>query len=177
VIVTGGARSGKSGYAMKLAGEHSPRVMVAPAVPVDEEMAGRIERHRRERGPGWRTIEEPYEVEEAIRRQAPDAGVVVMDCVTIWISNLLVGGADEGQILKRVDNLAETVSRKPCNLILVTNEVGSGIVPSNELSRKFRDLAGIANRKLADACDRVVLMVMGTPLLIKGEERFEHGKY
>lgn len=170
VIVTGGARSGKSDYAVGLAEKYSPRVLVAPATPVDKEMARRIERHRRKRGPEWRTVEEPYEVEEAVRQQLSAAGVIVIDCVTIWISNLLISGEDEERILERVDKLAEIISRKPANLIVVTNEVGSGIVPSNEISRKFRDLAGLANRKLAGACELAVLMAMGIPLVIKGGE-------
>ena len=134
-------------------------------------MAERIEKHRKGRGKEWSTVEEPTELGVKIKELYDDSDVVVIDCITFWINNLLMRGDDNEAISQRIDELAETVAAAPNNLIIVTNEVGSGIVPANELTRNFRDLTGFANRKLAEACKRVVLMVAGIPMTIKDAEK------
>ena len=167
ILITGGARSGKSDFAMSLANEFSRKIFLATAQPLDEEMAERIEKHRLGRGTEWRTAEEPLELVEAMQKLSSETEIIVIDCITLWITNLLMRGAGNELVITRLDELAETVSSFPVPLIIVTNEVGSGIVPENKLARDFRDLAGLANRKLAVACNRVVFMVAGIPMLLK----------
>jgi len=168
ILVTGGARSGKSDFAISMANAFSRKIFLATAQPIDEEMAERIEKHRTSRGTEWRAVEEPLELIEAIKKLATEAEVIVVDCITLWINNLLMRGDSKESVINRFDELAETVEHSPVPLIIVTNEVGSGIVPENRLARDFRDLAGLANRKLAAACNRVVFMVAGIPQKIKG---------
>ena len=169
-LVIGGARSGKSRYAQSLArsGER-PVLFVATAAPEDPEMAARIERHRADRPPHWKTIEAPLEVVAAVRGAD---GVVLLDCVTLWIANLLYhhraleGGAREAKILGEVEALAAVLREKEA--IAVSNEVGEGIVPESSLAREFRDLQGQANQILAREAGQVVLLVAGIPLGLKG---------
>jgi len=173
VLVTGGCRSGKSEYALRIAEDREKKVFIATAEPGDGEMRERIERHKRRRGSEWRTVEEPIDLGGALAGSKAEADVVVIDCITLWLSNLLVRGDSEESILERVNALAEEVKEASADVIIVTNEVGSGIVPGNELSRRFRDLAGLANQRLTRVCERVVLMVAGISLIVKEEE---HGK-
>jgi adenosylcobinamide kinase/adenosylcobinamide-phosphate guanylyltransferase len=168
-LVTGGCRSGKSRHAQTLA-EAVPgqrRCYIATCVPLDAEMENRVARHRADRGPEWRTVEEPLAVARAIDEHAPHADVILVDCLTLWISNLMGGGRDMDGVVAAARELAIAVRNAACHIILVTNEVGAGIVPENALARRYRDAAGLVNQTLAAACERVVWSVAGIPVQIK----------
>ncbi|TGU74902.1 bifunctional adenosylcobinamide kinase/adenosylcobinamide-phosphate guanylyltransferase [Geomonas terrae] len=169
VLVTGGARSGKSRFAEGLAESYAPlRGYLATGEAGDAEMAERIERHRGRRGPEWQTVEEPVGVEAAIRAHEHRFNVILMDCVTLWVTNLLFrceGGAQEA--LAQVKSFAGSFPYLNTPLIIVTNEVGMGIVPEHQLSRTFRDLAGEANEIIAAAADEVYVTISGLPLRLK----------
>ena len=167
-LVLGGARSGKSRYAVEQALEiGGSAAVVATARALDGDMAARIARHRAERPAGWATLEEPYDVPATCRRAARAHDVVVVDCVTVWISNLMERGADEAPVLAAADDLAKVLRERLVSVILVSNEVGQGVHPSTELGRRFRDLLGLVNQRLAVAADRVTLMVAALPLTVK----------
>jgi adenosylcobinamide kinase/adenosylcobinamide-phosphate guanylyltransferase len=170
-LITGGARSGKSDFALRLAeGVEGARVFAATARVTDPEMEERIVRHRRERGSSWETLEEPLELVSLVRDLAPPAKVLLIDCITVWISNLILEKRwDDARILREVDRLIGALGGSSARVIAVTNEVGSGVVPESPLGRRFRDLAGAANRKLAASADTVYLVSMGIPLRLKGE--------
>jgi adenosylcobinamide kinase/adenosylcobinamide-phosphate guanylyltransferase len=163
VLVLGGARSGKSRYAEGLAeGVPGDRLYIATAQAGDEEMAARIAAHRQRRGDNWTTREAPIDLAEAL--EAAAAPFVLIDCITLWISNLLLADID---IAPRVEALAEALRARQGPVAVVSNEVGLGIVPDNALARRFRDEAGLANQRLAQACDEVVLLTAGLPLKLK----------
>jgi adenosylcobinamide kinase / adenosylcobinamide-phosphate guanylyltransferase len=165
LLVLGGARSGKSAYAQRLAEAHGPeRLYLATAAAGDEEMAARIARHRADRGQGWRTFEEPLEIATALLTHAQADRVVVVDCLTLWLSNLMLAGRDPGHALTV---LADAMGRLMGPAILVSNEVGMGIVPDHKLGREFRDWQGRANREIGAACDVVMLVAAGLPLQLK----------
>ena len=165
LLVLGGARSGKSAYALKLAEAYSPeRLYLATAAPGDEEMAARIARHRAERGRGWTTLEEPLEVARALRAEAGPGRVIVVDCLTLWLSNLMLAGRDPGSA---VAALADAIRALAGPAILISNEVGMGIVPDHKLGREFRDWQGRANQEIAQACDAAILIAAGLPLRLK----------
>ncbi|MBN1577924.1 MAG: bifunctional adenosylcobinamide kinase/adenosylcobinamide-phosphate guanylyltransferase [Chitinispirillaceae bacterium] len=170
-LITGGARSGKSRFALELAMRHEgKRFFIATAQAFDPEMEERIRKHRIERGSDFSTIEAPLELSAALRNVPPDAAVILIDCLTVWLGNLLFhyrkeDEAVEVEIVKFTDALS---SVKP-DLIVVTNEVGAGIVPDNALARKFRDIAGGLNRDVAARADTVYLCVCGIPLAVKGK--------
>jgi glutamate-ammonia-ligase adenylyltransferase len=168
-LITGGARSGKSAHALELAKSAAGhrRFFIATAEALDAEMAERIERHRVSRSSDFRTIEEPIALAEAISQLAGRADVAVVDCVTLWISNLLMLNRRDDEILSAAGFLARSVAAAPFTTIVVTGEVGAGIVPENAAARRFRDLLGWANQALARSADRVLLMVAGYPLGIK----------
>ncbi|MBU0515206.1 MAG: bifunctional adenosylcobinamide kinase/adenosylcobinamide-phosphate guanylyltransferase [Proteobacteria bacterium] len=168
-LVLGGAKSGKSDLALAEAERLSAeRVFVATAEALDEEMAARVAAHQERRGPDWRTVEEPLGLADRLRQIDGPGRVVVVDCVTLWLSNLLTrAGLDAAAALERVQELASLLSRLEADLIVVSNEVGSGVVPADELGRAWRDLAGRANQILATAADRVTLVVAGLPLDLK----------
>jgi adenosylcobinamide kinase / adenosylcobinamide-phosphate guanylyltransferase len=162
-FVLGGARSGKSRYAESLfAALPPPFIYVATAQPGDDEMAARIAAHRARRGPGWRTIEAPRDLRGALAEcgNAP----ALLDCLTLWLSNLVLGEAD---IEVEIKGLEAALAAAAAPVVVVANEVGSGIVPEFPLGRKFRDLQGALNQRIAACADRVVLMVAGLPLVIK----------
>jgi adenosylcobinamide kinase/adenosylcobinamide-phosphate guanylyltransferase len=168
ILVLGGCRSGKSSHALQLAeGMGQRRVFVATCVPRDDEMQARVARHRKERSDTWNTLEIPVDLADAITAHGPAADVMLVDCLTLWLSNLLMQTQDAKQIRRRIDGLAVAVKSAPCRLILVSNEVGAGIVPDNRLARLYRDLAGWTNQAVAAACDRVVWTVAGIPVTIK----------
>jgi adenosylcobinamide kinase/adenosylcobinamide-phosphate guanylyltransferase len=167
ILITGGARSGKSKYAEQRAGEMGDRrLYVATAEAKDEEMSQRIAEHQKRRGNQWRTIEEPVELAEALQAQRGKTDSALVDCLTLWISNLLTG-RDEKYVEEKVEQLVETLPQLDFHVVLVTNEVGWGIVPDNPLARQFRDLAGWTNQRIAQAADEVVLMVAGVPMIVK----------
>ena len=166
ILVLGGARSGKSRHAEDLALRHQgERTYIATAEPRDEEMQRRIAEHRRRRGTEWRVIEEPLELTNALQRACGDSRLVLVDCITLWLSNLLMLERDVGQ---EIDRLCMMLPGLRGKIILVSNEVGLGIVPENALARRFRDDAGFANQRIAAACDEVVVMVAGLALKLKG---------
>jgi adenosylcobinamide kinase/adenosylcobinamide-phosphate guanylyltransferase len=166
ILVLGGARSGKSRHAEELAlGHQGGRIYIATAEPGDEEMQRRIADHRRRRGTEWRVIEEPLELTNALQRACGENRLVLVDCITLWLSNLMMLERDVGQ---EIDRLCMMLPGLKGTVILVSNEVGLGIVPENALARRFRDDAGFANQRIAAACDEVVVMVAGLALKLKG---------
>lgn len=169
ILVTGGARSGKSRHAQALAEALCPqRVYLATAQAGDEEMAARIARHQAERGPGWRTVEEPLWPE---RHLSAHGEVVLLDCLTLWLSNWFLREERAEERRAAAERLVQAVRACPGPLVIVTNEVGLGIVPSTPLGRAFRDEAGFLAQAMARVCDRVILTVAGLPLIIKDEVR------
>jgi len=162
VLLLGGARSGKSAMAMRLASDSgAPVTFIATAQPGDEEMAARIERHRDDRPASWKTLEAPVDLPSAVRASDAD-NFIVLDCLTLWVSNLLGDGSSPDQIeLAACEVIAALQDRSG---VVVTNEVGLGIVPANDLARSFRDVLGTVNSLFADAADRSVLMVAGRAL-------------
>jgi len=178
ILITGGARSGKSTFALKMA-DSTPgeRLFIATAEGLDEEMVGRIEKHKRERGSHWATIEEPIAVSAVVGREK-GYGVILLDCLTLWLSNLLHShSADCGKerdseapsnaIVEEIDSFIDACKASDATVIVVSNEVGMGIVPENRLARHFRDIAGIANQRVAAAADEVYLLVSGIEMRIK----------
>ena len=176
ILVTGGSRSGKSGFALETAGRFAPpRLFLATAQAFDEEMRQRIEAHRKSRPPGWALAEEPLAVPETLSRALATAGTVIVDCITLWVSNMILAdeAMEERQVGERAESLARISAETPAAVIVVTNEVGSGVVPDNPLARRFRDCAGRANQVLAAAAREVYLMVSGIPVAIKKPRKGE----
>jgi adenosylcobinamide kinase/adenosylcobinamide-phosphate guanylyltransferase len=170
ILVTGGARSGKSRYAEErtlLFGAR--RLYVATAEAKDEEMARRIEEHKLRRGSAWLTVEEPVELCSVLLAHRSRIDAALIDCLTLWLSNLLLRENDVS-MERRFHDLLETLPRLDFHVVLVTNEVGWGIVPDNALARGFRDLAGSVNQRLAARANEVVLMVAGIPMFLKKDE-------
>jgi adenosylcobinamide kinase/adenosylcobinamide-phosphate guanylyltransferase len=166
-LVTGGARSGKSAFAQDRAEEHAaPHLYIATAEPGDDEMRERIARHRAERGPRWLTVEAPLDPCAALRA-ASGVGSALIDCVTLWISNLLSTGATDAAIEQACRGLADRARDAALPVFIVTNEVGMGIVPEHPIARRFRDVAGRANQSLARAAGEVWLLVAGQPVRVK----------
>jgi adenosylcobinamide kinase/adenosylcobinamide-phosphate guanylyltransferase len=163
-LVLGGARSGKSRYAESLVtGLPPPWLYVATAEARDEEMTARIAAHRARRGDGWRTVEAPRDLAGAVSA-APVGNAVLVDCLTLWLSNLMLTEAD---IVAEAMRLDEALAQAKVPIVLVSNEVGAGVVPDNPLARSFRDAQGRLNQQVAARAQRVVLMVAGLPLVIK----------
>jgi adenosylcobinamide kinase/adenosylcobinamide-phosphate guanylyltransferase len=168
-LITGGARSGKSAHALKLASQpaHARRVYVATAEASDDEMADRIARHRAERGPGFLTVEEPVNLAAALEALQGRADVAIIDSLTIWVANLMRSRSVSDPFATEADTLAGVLTRAAFAGIIVTDEVGYGIVPDNPVARRFRDLLGLVNQTVARAADEVILMVAGYPLKVK----------
>jgi len=162
-LVTGGSRSGKSRHALKLAEAARRPCFVATGWAGDDEMKVRIEKHQKERGPHWSTIEEKTDLVRALAKAvAAKADFIVVDCLTLWVSNLMMEGGDVGAAVG-----ALTENLPGVDTVFVTNEVGMGVVPEHRLGREFRDLAGMVNQRMAAAADKVVLTVCGIPMAIK----------
>ena len=165
LLVLGGARSGKSAYAQSLAESYgSERLYLATAAAGDEEMAARIARHQADRGQGWTTLEEPLEIARALLTHAQPSRVVLVDCLTLWLSNLMLAGRDPGPSGAA---LAGAIGDLAGPVIIVSNEVGMGLVPDNKLGRDFRDWQGRVNREIGAACDAVIFVAAGLPLQLK----------
>jgi adenosylcobinamide kinase/adenosylcobinamide-phosphate guanylyltransferase len=163
-LVLGGARSGKSRYAESLiTALPPPWVYVATGQALDAEMAVRIDTHRVRRGAGWTTVEAPRDLAAALTAHA--RAPILVDCLTLWLSNLMMADA---QIEQEIDRLAWALAQAAAPVVLVANEVGSGIVPDNALARRFRDLQGGLNQRIAALADQVVMVVAGLPLYLKG---------
>jgi 5,6-dimethylbenzimidazole synthase len=168
ILITGGCRSGKSRQALSIADKFSGRkVFIATAEPLDDEMKERITKHQQERGKDWITQEGPLDPGAIIKREGKKAAIIVMDCLTLWVSNMMMKNMDRTSILEKMEELITECTRAHCTVILITNEVGAGIVPDNNLSRSFRDIAGEANQIAASKFDQVVHMVSGIPVTIK----------
>lgn len=169
VLVLGGTRSGKSQYAQRLAEAWWSRPLyLATAEVLDAEMAARVKLHQQQRGNRWACVEEPLDVAGAIARTAPDRDGMLLDCVTIWLTNVLLKEG-EAAVQVRKDALLAALGSTQRDVILVSNEVGMGVVPESKLGRQFRDLQGWANQDLAAVADTVVFVVAGLPLFLKGE--------
>lgn len=165
LLVLGGARSGKSRYAQARAeAVEGDLVYIATAQALDNEMADRIQHHRDDRGARWRTVEEPLDLGEAVDREARPERVVLVDCLTLWASNLLLAERDT---LSATANLVAAIGQARGPLILVANEVGLGIVPDNALARRFRDVAGTINQAVAGAVSEAMFLVAGLPMPLK----------
>lgn len=176
ILLLGGARAGKSTYALRLAEQHERDTgttvcFIATAQGLDDDMELRIARHRRERPAPWRTIEEPYEIDEALR-QTGDAGVVIVDCLTLFVSNWLLRHTDDedqcaGSVRRITAEFLKLARSRRQTIICVSNEVGLGVVPETRLGRVFRDLLGRVNQDFAAAADEVYQIVAGLPLQLK----------
>lgn len=163
-LVLGGARSGKSAYAESLIARAGGGVYIATAEPRDDEMRARIIAHRARRGDSWTTIEEPLDLGGALRRAAGFSKPVLVDCLTLWVSNLLAAGRDP---VDEADGLCRTLGGLNPAIVFVSNETGGGIVPDNALARAFRDAAGVVNQRFAAAVDDVYLVTAGLPVKLK----------
>lgn len=171
LFILGGARSGKSRHAIAAQPAHGRVAFVATAEGRDGDMAARIARHRADRPSHWTTIEEPFDVSRQLGSvRAVDA--VVVDCVTLWISNRMLRGDTDEAILAAADELAKVVPACAFDVTLISNEVGEGVHPPTEDGLRFRDLLGMVNQRLAATCDRVVLMVAGLPLTLKASTSY-----
>jgi adenosylcobinamide kinase / adenosylcobinamide-phosphate guanylyltransferase len=165
-LILGGVRSGKSRYAGELAAAHGRAVtVIATGAARDEEMAARIKAHRASRPAQWSVVEEPLRLAAALRTAAP-SGVIVVDCLTLWLSNLLCL-EDEDLLRRESASLLDTLPALETDCILISNEVGFGIIPASALARRFGDEAGALHQRLAELCDRVILMVAGLPVTLK----------
>ncbi len=165
-LIAGGARSGKSRHAMNRAEEMSPGpVLIATATPGDEEMAQRIAHHRQERGDQWTVVEEPMDLARLVEAFGAD-DVVLIDCLTPWVSNWLTDGDANGW-QEQKDRFLAALKEARCDIILVTNEVGQGVVPMGKLSRDFVDQSGWLHQQIAAIADRVTMMQFGIPLVLK----------
>jgi adenosylcobinamide kinase/adenosylcobinamide-phosphate guanylyltransferase len=169
-LVIGGARSGKSGFALtRASGIPGRKAYVATAQAFDEEMKERIEKHRQERSADWRTFEEPLALAGLLNEIGTEYNAIIVDCLTLWLSNQMMNSKDA---MEEFEKLLPSIQSCNGQLFVVSNEVGMGIVPENAMARRFRDLAGTINRRMAEAAGSVYLVTAGIPLRIKGAERF-----
>ncbi|MGO4523919.1 bifunctional adenosylcobinamide kinase/adenosylcobinamide-phosphate guanylyltransferase [Microvirga sp. 2MCAF35] len=165
VLVLGGARSGKSSTALRLAESASTeRIYIATAQAYDEEMRERIAQHRAERDGSWRTVDAPLDLVDVVQGETAPGRAVLVDCLTLWLSNIVLAERDPPH---EADRLIQAVRDAGGPLILVSNEVGQGIVPATPLGRRFRDEQGRLNQRIAEACDAVVFVAAGCPILLK----------
>ena len=170
IFVIGGCRSGKSKHALQTA-EKMPgnrKIYIATCVPQDNEMKQRVARHQKERSQNWVTVEEPLHLPQALLENSPKADVMLVDCLTLWVSNLLMKTDDEKQLEEMISQLIDTLEKATGPIVLVSNEVGTGIVPENRLARQYRDIIGLANQAVAKTAGKVIWMVAGIPLTVKG---------
>ena len=172
ILVGGGTRSGKSRFALSLAAKlGTRRLFVATGQAKDAEMATRIRAHQQSRGATFPTLEEPLALPEALHN-VNNADVVVIDCLTLWLANLLLEGKPADEIDRRVRDLGAVLERRAFHAIVVTSEVGMGIVPESALGRLFRDIAGMAHQRLSEQADEVYFALLGTMLRLKPQPAF-----
>ncbi len=169
IFITGGCRSGKSRYALDYVNQHFlKKLYLASCEALDQEMALRIEHHKKMRGPEWHTIEEPVEIVDKIRQYGDKVEVILLDSITLWLSNILMKWDSDSRIMDEVDRFVNMIKQSPTSFIIVSNEVGMGIVPAEPLGRRFRDLSGMVNQKIAEVADTVIYTDSGIPLFFKG---------
>lgn len=168
-LILGGCRSGKSRHALEKADIRAAgtNFFVATCVPADEEMKARVMRHQQERDSRWTTVEAPLALPSVIQDKAADADVILVDCLTLWVSNLMERYENDESLMDQVRSLGKALDVAACPVIVVSNEVGGGVVPENVMARRFRDLAGFANQHIARCADRVTWMVAGIPVTVR----------
>ena len=168
VLVIGGCRSGKSSHALYLANQiPRQKIFIATCTPHDKEMEKRVLLHKKQRSRAWSTLEVPVRLPEEISKNSRKENVILVDCLTLWISNLFLENNDQGNMDGHIGKLIQSLEKAECPIILVSNEVGTGIVPENRLARLFRDAAGFTNQKVAACADKVIWMVAGIPVGVK----------
>ncbi len=170
-LVLGGCKSGKSRHAQHLAESLAPgrRLYIATCVPLDQEMKDRVLKHQDERDKTWTTVEEPLDISGILNAGSRDYGVVLLDCLTLWVTNMIMADMDRTDIFEKTRELCDAARKSVCPVVMVSNEVGAGIVPENKLARMFRDVQGIVNQMVAADVDRVVVTFAGLPLTLKGK--------
>ncbi len=173
ILIFGGSRSGKSSLAVDIAKRISKRVVfIATALPGDDEMRERIKKHRASRPHHWRVIEDGKDIHHSLLSLNGKCDAVIIDCLGLFISNLMGQGLEDKTIISKVKSLVDSMHKIKFTVILVSNDVGGGIVPDNKVARRFRDLLGSTNQLIAREADQVVMMQVGIPLMIKGENRY-----
>ena len=167
IYVTGGARSGKSTFALQRTDRYEKKVFLATAEPFDDEMRHRIGKHQEERGDGFITVEEPLYIQRALQQLPPGSEVVLLDCLTVWTGNLMHHFDSDKAMDTEIALFLEVLRNPPCDIILVSNETGMGIVPENAMARRFRDRAGLVNQRVASLSTEAWLLCSGLPLRLK----------
>ncbi|MDY6935921.1 MAG: bifunctional adenosylcobinamide kinase/adenosylcobinamide-phosphate guanylyltransferase [Spirochaetota bacterium] len=169
IFITGGARSGKSSFALEIAKSiERDKLFLATCIPQDEEMKRRVRLHKQERPSSWRTIEANKGLASVLRKEVESDIVIILDCLTLFVSAMLVEGKEEEKIKSEVREIVRIIKKGKSTVIIVTNEVGLGLVPDNKLSRDFRDIAGFCNQIVASGSDEAYFMISAIPLQIKG---------
>ena len=167
IFITGPVRSGKSNFAVNLAKKSKKKIIfIATCKPVDTEMKERIKKHKQQRPKEWITIEEEIDLGSVLRNISKDK-LIIIDCITLWVSNLFFHNFNEKEILKIVNDLISIIKRKGLSVIIVSNEVGWGIVPNNKIARNFRDIMGIIHQKISESSNEIYLLVSGIPIKLK----------
>lgn len=167
ILVLGGARSGKSSYALEIAKAHKKVVFIATAEANDQEMLRRIQLHKKVRPRHWHTIEEPVNIAAVLKKSGDKYDCLIIDCLTLLVSNLILQGFSQEIIKERIEQIISILKKYRGTAIIVSNEVGLGIVPNNKLGREFRDLAGLINQIFARDAHQVIFMISGIPWRIK----------
>ncbi|MDZ7759368.1 MAG: bifunctional adenosylcobinamide kinase/adenosylcobinamide-phosphate guanylyltransferase [Desulfovermiculus sp.] len=169
-FILGGCRSGKSRHALELAEQigMQDKIFLATCQAFDPEMEERIATHQRERGPGWTTVEEPLDIPGVLEEKSCPSSLILLDCLTLWVSNLLMQDRDEAWVYAQLERLERSLQTASGPVLVVSNEVGQGIVPDNPMARRFRDLVGWVNQRVAAKADGVIWMVAGVPMRVKG---------
>lgn len=167
-FILGGARSGKSREAVKIADQKNKKIaFIATCRPLDDEMRQRIKTHQKKRPKNWKTLEEPLDLAARVNKIGAQFDIILIDCLTLWVSNLLLMDANETKIKNEIKKTLSALRKTKADSIIVSNEVGSSIVPTNLLARNFRDIAGTINQIVAQEADRVIFMIAGIPMEIK----------
>jgi len=169
-LILGGARSGKSTQAVSLAKKHKKTAFIATCQPLDKEMESRIRLHQEQRPKHWKTFEEPIDLNSLLIKMGNAFDCILIDCLTLLVSNLILAGYKREEILKKIETALVVLRKKKARVIMVSNEVGLGLVPANRLGRDFRDTAGKVNQIVAEEADDVFFTISGIPMKIKGEK-------
>ncbi len=166
ILITGGIKSGKSRFALKIASEieKGEKIFIATSRPIDKEMQDKIEKHLKERGSDFKTIEEPIHLGAILKKTNPST--IIIDCLTLWLSNLFFE-VRESEKLEEMEGFIRTLKEFGGNLVIVTNEVGWGIIPENEISRRYQSELGRLNQEVCEICDEVYVLISGIPLKVK----------